>query len=72
MRLGLFLIACLFGIVLYFGEPDKATARQSCSGASCSGAAGCAGEARGPVRGVVRRALGIRPVRRLFGRGCNG
>lgn len=75
MRIGLLIIASIFAIALLTGEPDKATA-QSCHGASCaavSGCAGassvgCAGEARRPVRGLAKRVLGIRPLKRL--RGC--
>ena len=76
MRLGLFIIAAIFATALYFGEPSKASTRQaSCSGAAlCSGvSASCAGASRQPVRGVAKRLLlGVRPVRRLLSRGCNG
>jgi hypothetical protein len=77
MRLGLFLIACLFALALITGD-TKATAKQGCAGnscaatASCSGSSvGCAGEARSrPVRSLL---LGRRSLRRLFGaRACGG
>ena len=72
MRLGLFLIAGIFALALLTNEPQQATA-QSCAGVSagCQGSSvGCAGEARRPVRGVLRRLSAVRPVRRLM-RGCS-
>lgn len=74
MRIGLTLIASIFAIALWTGEPQQASA-QSCAGTSCAATASCAGSSVGrPVRGLLRRAAAIRPVRRLFGnrRGCNG
>lgn len=72
MRLGLILIATVFALVLLTGEtPAKSRhGNAGCHGAaSCAGeSAGCAGAARGPLRGVLKRAAGIRPVRRLLGR----
>ena len=71
--IGLFIIAAIFAIALITNDP--AAARQaSCSGAaSCSGSVGCSGSraASGPVRGVVRRALSVRPLQRIRARGCS-